>query len=60
MERPLYRFAARPASIRRNAPRFAEHNGRVFGEILGLSPDQIAELERDGVTASEPNMAAHR
>jgi crotonobetainyl-CoA:carnitine CoA-transferase CaiB-like acyl-CoA transferase len=60
MERPLYRFAERPTSIRRNAPMFGEHNAYVFGDVLGLSPAEITELETSGVTAREPNMAGHQ
>lgn len=60
MERPVYRFAARPARIERNAPMFGEHNDYVFGEILGLSGEQIAELHARGITATEPDMSAHR
>ncbi len=60
MERPLYRFAHRPTTIRRNAPRFGEDNAYVFGEILGLTPQEQARLEADGVTSSVPNMAGHQ
>lgn len=60
MERPLYRFQERPMSIRHNAPSFAEHNRYVFQELLGLSDVELRHLEQDGVTAVEPNMAAHQ
>ncbi len=60
MERPIYRFAARPARIERNAPMFGEHNDEIFSEILGLSSEQIAELRARGITADEPDMSAHR
>lgn len=60
MERPLYRFARRPTTIRRNAPCFGEHNDYVLGDLLGLSTDQIAALEKEGVTAREPDMASHQ
>jgi crotonobetainyl-CoA:carnitine CoA-transferase CaiB-like acyl-CoA transferase len=35
--------------IRRGAPCLGEHNDRVFGEVLGLSDREIAELRREGV-----------
>ena len=35
------------------APCFGQHNGQVLGEILGLIPDEIAALEREGVIASQ-------
>lgn len=60
MERPLYRFMKRPTTIRRNAPRFGEDNGYIFGEVLGLTPMEQAELETSGITANVPNMAAHQ
>jgi crotonobetainyl-CoA:carnitine CoA-transferase CaiB-like acyl-CoA transferase len=60
MERPLYRFAARPTTIRRNAPGFGEHNDDIFRGLLGLSEEEVAELEREGIAANVPDMAAHR
>ena len=36
------------------APLLGEHNRRVFAEILGMSDDDIAELERSGVIGSSP------
>jgi len=60
MEAPVYRFANRPTSIRRNAPMFGEHNAYVFSQLLGLSDDEIHALEKEGVTASVPNMASHQ
>ncbi len=38
-----------PARLRRGAPLWREHNRQVFGEILGLSGEEIARLEADGV-----------
>ncbi len=35
--------------IRRGAPCLGEHNDRVFGEVLGLSEREIAELRQEGV-----------
>ncbi len=48
-----WRFARTPASIRRAAPVFAEHNRDVFLE-LGLTMSEIDALYADGVTADEP------
>jgi benzylsuccinate CoA-transferase BbsF subunit len=36
------------------APLLGEHNRQVFAEILGMSDDDIAELERSGVIGSSP------
>jgi crotonobetainyl-CoA:carnitine CoA-transferase CaiB-like acyl-CoA transferase len=33
-----------PGEIRRPAPLLGEHNNYVYGELLGLSGDEIAEL----------------
>jgi len=46
--RPAARFGATPSSVRRGAPALGEHNAEVLGE-LGLSPDDIAALESEGV-----------
>lgn len=60
MEGPLYRFARRPTAIERNAPCFAEHNDYVFKQLLGLSDAEVEELEKEGITARDPNMASHQ
>jgi crotonobetainyl-CoA:carnitine CoA-transferase CaiB-like acyl-CoA transferase len=36
------------------APLLGEHNRQVFAELLGMSDDDIAELERSGVIGSSP------
>ncbi len=36
------------------APLLGEHNRQVFSELLGMSDDDIAELERIGVIGSSP------
>ncbi len=38
-----------PAKSRRGAPLYREHNSYVYEQILGLSRDEIARLEGDGV-----------
>ncbi len=54
MDGPAWRFDRTPAHIRLPAPCFAEHNDYVFRDLLGLSKQEVAELEREGVTAREP------
>ncbi len=54
MDGPAWRFDRTPAHVRLPAPCFGEHNDYVFRGLLGLSDDEIADLERDGVTAREP------
>ena len=43
------RFSRTPGAIRGGAPRLGEHNADVYGELLGLSVDDLRALERDGV-----------
>jgi crotonobetainyl-CoA:carnitine CoA-transferase CaiB-like acyl-CoA transferase len=59
IERPHWRMSETPAHIRLPAPTFAEHNGYVFGELLGLSKKEIAQLESEGITSSTPNRVVH-
>jgi crotonobetainyl-CoA:carnitine CoA-transferase CaiB-like acyl-CoA transferase len=54
-----WRMSESPAHIRLPAPTFAEHNRYVFGELLGLSDEEIAKLETEGVTGTTPNRAVH-
>jgi benzylsuccinate CoA-transferase BbsF subunit len=54
-----WRLSLTPAHVRLNAPCFAEHNDYVFGHLLGLSADEVAELERQGVTSRAPDESVH-
>jgi crotonobetainyl-CoA:carnitine CoA-transferase CaiB-like acyl-CoA transferase len=54
MDGPAWRFDLSPAHIRLPAPCFGEHNDYVLGELLNLTPQEIAALEGDGVIAREP------
>jgi crotonobetainyl-CoA:carnitine CoA-transferase CaiB-like acyl-CoA transferase len=51
---PPWKLSRTPGRIRLAAPLFAEHNDYVFGELLGLSAEDIAGLEERGVTARQP------
>ncbi len=46
---PPWRLSVTPASIRRHAPLFGEHNDRVFGQLLGMSREEIVKLEEEEV-----------
>ena len=46
-----WHFSQTPAGISRSSPLMGEHNGYVFGQLLGLSEEEIARLEADGVIA---------
>jgi len=39
---------------RKHAPLLGEHNDRVLGEIAGLTPDEILELEQEGIIGTTP------
>ena len=52
-----WRFERTPASIRRPAPLFAQHNREVLREA-GLTDDHIEALYASGTTADEPTPAA--
>ena len=54
-----WRLSLTPAHVRLSAPRFAEHNDYVFRHLLGLSEDEVAELERQGLTGRVPDESAH-
>jgi len=59
MEGPAWRMSETPAHIRVPPPCFGEHNRWVFGELLGLSDDEIAALEAEGVTGTVPDWSVH-
>jgi crotonobetainyl-CoA:carnitine CoA-transferase CaiB-like acyl-CoA transferase len=40
-----------PGEVRATAPLLGEHNGKVFGELLGLSAEEIERLSATGVIA---------
>jgi crotonobetainyl-CoA:carnitine CoA-transferase CaiB-like acyl-CoA transferase len=49
VERLGYELSDTPARIERPGPRIGEHGELVWREILGLSDEEVRELERDGV-----------
>ena len=59
IEAPHWRMSETPAHVRLPAPAFAEHNGYIFGELLGLTEEEIARLEAEGITGSTLNRAVH-
>jgi benzylsuccinate CoA-transferase BbsF subunit len=54
MDGPAWRFRRTPAHVRLPAPCFGEHNDYVFRDLLGLSSEDLAQLERDGIVTSAP------
>lgn len=49
-----WKMSRTPGSFRLPAPCFGEHNEYVFGQLLGLSADEILRLAEEGVIATEP------
>ena len=46
---PPWKLSATPARIVQDAPSIGEHNEYVFGELLGMSQEEIIELQEKGV-----------
>ncbi|MFQ5879520.1 MAG: CaiB/BaiF CoA transferase family protein [Dehalococcoidia bacterium] len=51
-----FRLSKTPGRIRRRAPAFGEHNDYAFGELLGLSAEEIARLEEKRVISRTPTV----
>jgi len=49
-----WRMSRTPGRLRLPAPCFGEHNRYVFGELLGMSDEEVSRLADEGVSASEP------
>ena len=59
MDGPAWRMSETPGHVRTPAPAFGEHNAYVFGDLLGLTAEEIAALEREEVIGREPNLGLH-
>ena len=51
---PPWKMSKTPQQEWRRAPLLGEHNRYVLGELLGLSDEEIAELEREKVISDQP------
>jgi crotonobetainyl-CoA:carnitine CoA-transferase CaiB-like acyl-CoA transferase len=49
-----FRYASVDRWLRRSAPTMGADNEAILGDLLGLSADDLAELEADGVIGSKP------
>ncbi|MET9490720.1 CoA transferase [Nocardia sp. NPDC006630] len=49
MQNVFPKFSETPGSVRHPGPELGEHNADVYGTLLGLDADRIAELTRSGV-----------
>ena len=44
-----YQMSATPPQVGRSAPLLGQHNETVYGELLGMSAGEVAELQMAGV-----------
>jgi crotonobetainyl-CoA:carnitine CoA-transferase CaiB-like acyl-CoA transferase len=49
VQAPVPRFSSASGTVDHLGPRLGEHNAEVYGELLGLSPDEIDDLRARGV-----------
>ena len=49
-----FRYASVDRWLRRAAPTLGADNTSILGEVLGLSSDELAALEADGVIGTRP------
>jgi len=47
--RPPWRFSETPPRVYRHGPLLGQHNEYVFGELLGISSKEFAQLQEEGV-----------
>ncbi len=52
------KFSATPGGVWRGAPWLGQDNDAVLGGMLGVSPERIAALRRDGVVGEDPPRGA--
>ena len=48
------KFHPTPSEVRTPAPCFGQHNADVFGRILGLSAEDIQQLESERIISQTP------
>ena len=53
---PAYKLSKTPAELYRAGPCLGEDNEYVYGQILGFSDDEIAELLAEGVITTEADL----
>jgi crotonobetainyl-CoA:carnitine CoA-transferase CaiB-like acyl-CoA transferase len=47
------RLSATPAQIKNPSPLLGQHTYQVLREVLGMTPEEIAALEKTGVIAGQ-------
>ncbi len=48
------KFSQTPLDTTQPAPCFGEHNHYIFGELLGLSDQELADLTQSGIISDHP------
>ncbi|MDO8472642.1 MAG: CoA transferase [Dehalococcoidia bacterium] len=46
---PPWKLSATPAKITSQAPSLGQHNEYVFGKLLNIAPEEMAQMKNDGV-----------
>ncbi|MBT4512066.1 MAG: CoA transferase [Chloroflexi bacterium] len=49
-----WKLGQTPGQVRMPAPCFAQHNDYVFAKLLGMSKEEIAQLEAEGIVTKVP------
>ena len=49
-----WRMSETPGEVHWPSPTLGQHNHHIYSQLLGLTDDQIAQLERDGVIGTKP------
>jgi benzylsuccinate CoA-transferase BbsF subunit len=57
---PVVRLTSTPGGPSNPPPLFGQHTDEVLRELLGLSDEELARLEADGVTSRQPNNQSWR
>ena len=59
MDGPVWHFNASQPHVRINAPRFGEHNDRIFNQLIGAAPERLQRLSEQHVIGDEPDLSFH-
>ena len=49
-----WKMSATPGQIKWASPTLGQHNGQIYGQLLGLTEDEISGLEQAGVIGTKP------
>ena len=49
-----WKMSATPGQIKWASPTLGQHNGQIYGQLLGLTEDKISGLEQAGVIGTKP------